>query len=148
MELFVQIKNREENSPDLRARAAAELGWILGWHREEYIRNAVEDDRRRFELTADRCVEEALELAGNNPAVLVRAGNYFRYQKRLTKSRELLQKAVYRRPEPKAHHQLGITLRQLALQEKGPEHAGNREPLETRRGEQRAVSDKRGTESR
>ena len=124
MELFVQIKNREENSPDLRARAAAELGWILGWHREEYIRNAVEDDRRRFELTADRCVEEALELAGNNPAVLVRAGNYFRYQKRLTKSRELLQKAVDLRSEPKAHHQLGITLRQLALQERGPGHAG------------------------
>ena len=119
MELFVQIKDREENSPDLRARAAAELGWILGWHREKYIRNAVEDERRRLKLTADRCFEEALELAGNNPAVLVRAGKYFRFQKKLTKSRELLQKAVDLRSEPKAHHQLGMTLRQLALQERG-----------------------------
>ena len=124
VELFVQIKDREENSPDLRARAAAELGWILGWHREKYIRNAVKDERRRLELTADRCFEEALELAGNNPAVLVRAGKYFRQRKRLTESRELLQKAVDLRSEPKAHHQLGITLRQLALQERGPGHAG------------------------
>ena len=115
----MQIKDREENSPDLRARAAAELGEILGWHREKYIRNAVEDERRRLELTADRCFEEAFELAGNNPAVLVRAGKYFRFQKKLTKSRELLQKAVDLRSEPKAHHQLGMTLRQLALQERG-----------------------------
>ena len=119
VELFVQIKDREENSPDLRARAAAEMGWILGWHREKYIRNAVKDERRRLELTADRCFEEALELVGNNPAVLVRAGKYFRQRKRLTESRELLQKAVDLRSESKANHQLGITLKQLALQERG-----------------------------
>ena len=119
MELFVQVKDREENSPDLRARAAAELGEILGWHREKYIRNAVKDERRRLEMTAGRCFEEAFELAGNNPAVLVRAGKYFRFKKKLTKSRELLQKAVDLRSEPKAHHQLGITLRQLALQKRG-----------------------------
>ena len=124
MELFVQIKDREENRPDLRARAAAELGEILAWHTEEYIRNAVEDEQRRLELTADRCFEEALELAGNNPAVLVRAGRYFRFQKNLTESRKLLQKAVDLRSEPKAHHQLGMTLRQLALQARGPGHAG------------------------
>ena len=124
IELFVQIKDRDENSPDLRARAAAELGESLGWQVEGYIRNAVEDERRRLKLTADRCFEEALELAGNNPAVLVRAGKYFRFQKKLTKSRELLQKAVDLRSEPKVHHQLGITLRQLALQERGPGHAG------------------------
>ena len=124
MELFVQIKDREENRPDLRARAAAELGEILGWQREERIRNAVKDEQRRLGLTADRCFEEALGLAEKNPAVLVCAGKYFRQQKKLTKSRELLQKAVDLRPEPKAHHQLGITLRQLALQEKGPGHAG------------------------
>ena len=120
----MQIKDRDENSPDLRARAWAELGVMFGRRTEVYIRNAVEDERRRLELTADRCFEEALELAGKNPAVLVRAGRYFRFQKKFTKSRELLQKAVDLRSEPKAHHQLGMTLRQLALQEKGLGHTG------------------------
>ena len=54
----------------------------------------------------------------------MRAGRYFRFQKNLTESRKLLQKAVYLRSEPKAHHQLGMTLRQLALQEMGPGHEG------------------------
>ena len=124
MELFVQIKDREENSPDLRARAAAELGEITCWQREERIRNAVEAEKRRLGLTAAQCFDEAIRLAENSPAVLVCAGKYFRHQKMLTKSRELLQKAVDLRSEPKAHHQLGMTLRQLALQERGPGHAG------------------------
>ena len=120
----MQIKDREENRPDLRARAAAELGEILGCQVEGYISNAVEDEQRRLKLTADRCFEEALELAGNNPAVLVRAGKYFRLQKELTESKKRLEKAVDLRSEPKVHHQLGITLRQLALQEMGPGHEG------------------------
>ena len=124
IELFVQIKDREENSPDLRARAAAELGEILGWQVDKHIRNAVEDEKRRLGLTAAQCFDEAIRLAENSSAVLVCAGKYFRQQKNLTKSRELLQKAVDLRSEPKAHHQLGITLRQLALQEWGPGHAG------------------------
>ena len=124
IELFVQIKDQRENSPDLRAKAAAELGEMLDWQREERIRNAVEDERRRLGLTAAQCFDEAIRIAENNPPVLVRAGKYFRHQKKLTESRELLQKAVDLRPEPKAHHQLGITLRQLALQERGPGHAG------------------------
>ena len=123
MELFVQIKDREENSPDLRARAAAELGEILGWQVDKHIRNAVEDEKRRLGLTAAQCFDEAIRLAENSSSVLVCAGKYFRQQKNLTKSRELLQKAVDLRSEPKAHHQLGITLRQLALQERGPGHA-------------------------
>ena len=124
MELYVQIKEQEENSPDLRGTAAAKLGKILSRQRNKHIKNAVEAERCRLELTADRCFEEALGLAEKNPAVLVCAGKYFRQQKKLTKSRELLQKAVDLRPEPKAHHQLGITLRQLALQEMSPGHAG------------------------
>ena len=124
IELFVQIKDREENRPDLRARAAAELGEILGKQQDKHIRNAVEDEKRRLGLTAAQCFDEALGLAENSPPVLVCAGKYFRHQKNLTKSRELLQKAVDLRPELKAHHQLGITLRYLALQERGPGHAG------------------------
>ena len=124
IELFVQIKDREENSPDLRGKAAAELGEMLDWQREESLRNAVEDEKRRLGLTAAECFDEAIRIAENNPPVLVRAGKYFRHQKNLTKSRELLQKAVDLRSEPKAHHQLGLTLRQLALQERGPGHAG------------------------
>ena len=120
----MQIKDREENSPDLKARAAAELGEILGWQKEERIRNAVEDEKRRLGLTAAQCFDEAIRLAENSSAVLVCAGKYFRQQKNLTKSRELLQKAVDLRSDPKAHHQLGITLRHLALQEWGPGHAG------------------------
>ena len=124
IELFVQIKDREENRPDLRARAAAELGEILGKQQDKHIRNAVEDEKHRLGLTAAQCFDEALGLAENSPAVLVCAGKYFRHQKNLTKSRELLQKAVDLRSEPKAHHQLGLTLRYLALQERGPGHAG------------------------
>ena len=124
IELFEQIKERNENSPDLRARAAAELGEILSWQREESLRNAVEDEKRRLGLTAAQCFDEAIRLAENSPAVLVCTGKYFRHQKNLTKSRELLQKAVDLRSDPKAHHQLGITLRLLALQERGPVHAG------------------------
>ena len=124
IELFVQIKERKENSPDLRGKAAAELGEMLDWQREESLRNAVEDEKRRLGLTAAQCFDEAIRIAENNPPVLVRAGKYFRHQKNLTKSRELLQKAVDLRPESKAHHQLGLTLRQLALQERGPGHAG------------------------
>ena len=118
IELFVQIKNREENSLDLRAKAAAELGEILSWQQDEHIRKAVEEMQRRLRLTtADQCFDEALRLAPNNPPVLVRAGKHFRYQKKMTKARQLLEKAVRLRPEPKAHHQLGITLKQLAFQE-------------------------------
>ena len=120
----MQIKDREENRPDLRARAAAELGEILGKQQDKHIRNAVEDEKHRLGLTAAQCFDEALGLAENSPAVLVCAGKYFRQQNNLTKSRELLQKAVDDRSEPKAHHQLGITLRYLALQERGPGHAG------------------------
>ena len=109
IELFVQIKERKENSPDLRGKAAAELGEMLDWQREESLSNAVEDEKRRLGLTAAQCFDEAIRLAKNNPPVLVRAGKYFRHQKNLTKSRELLQKAVDDRSEPKAHHQLGIT---------------------------------------
>ena len=105
----MQIKDRE-NSPDLRARAAAELGEILGWQVDKHIRNAVEDEKRRLGLTAAQCFDEAIRLAENSSAVLVSAGKYFRQQKNVTKFRELLQKAVDLRSEPKAHHQLGITL--------------------------------------
>ena len=120
----MQIKERKKNSPDLRGKAAAELGEMLDWQREESLRNAVEDEKCRLGLTAAQCFDEAIRIAKNNPPVLVRAGKYFRHQKKLIKSRELLQKAVDLRSEPKAHHQLGITLRQLALQERGPGHAG------------------------
>ena len=117
IELFVQIKDREENDPDLRAKAAAELGEILDRQKDKHIRNAVEGEKRRRGLTADQCFNDAIQLAENNPAVLVWAGKYFRHQRNLTRSKELLEKAVTIRPKEKAHYQLGITLRQLALQE-------------------------------
>ena len=121
IELFVQIKDREESDPDLRAKAAAELGEILGWQEDKHIMNAVEEEKRHRGLTAEQCFNEAIQLAENNPEVLVWAGKYFRHQGNLNRSKELLEKAVTIRPQEKAHHQLGITLKQLAFQEKGSE---------------------------
>ena len=81
IELFVQIKDREENDTNLRAKAAAELCGILSWEKDEHIRKAAEEERRRLGLTtADQCIDEALRLAPDNPSVLVRAGQHFRYQ--------------------------------------------------------------------
>ncbi|KAL8569209.1 hypothetical protein ACOMHN_051889 [Nucella lapillus] len=113
--LFVEIKDNQTNSPDLRARASAELGEILNWHPEEKMRTAIGKEQARLGINPAQCFEEAIRLAEDNPETLVFAGKFFRY-KNPTRSRELLKKAAIICPEPKVHHQLGLTLKKLALQ--------------------------------
>ncbi|KAL8569212.1 hypothetical protein ACOMHN_051892 [Nucella lapillus] len=115
IQLFVEIKDNQTNSPDLRAKASAELGELLNWNPEEKIRAAIDEEKARLRISCAQCFEEAIKLAEDNAEVLVWAGKFFRY-KNLRRSKELLEKAADIRPKPKAHHQLGLTLKKLALQ--------------------------------
>ncbi|KAL8569208.1 hypothetical protein ACOMHN_051888 [Nucella lapillus] len=136
IQLFVEIKDNQTNSPDLRARASAELGETLNWHAEEKMREAIDKEQALLRIRPAQCFEEAIQLAEDKPAALVCAGKFFRY-KNLRRSKELLEKAAIIRPEPKVHHQLGLTLRKLALQ--GQKQSRNYPPprnqgRDTRRG--------------
>ena len=117
IELFEQILEREENSSDLRAKAAAELGEILSQQKDKHIKKAMEEEQRRLGLTAAQCFDKAVRLSPENPAVLVRVGRYFRRQGNFDKAKELLQKAIDIRPETAAHSELGITLKELAFKQ-------------------------------
>ena len=117
IQLFEQILEREENSSDLRAKAAAELGEILSQQKDTHIKQAMEEEQRRLGLTAAQCFDKAVRLSPENPAVLVRVGRYFRRQGNFDKAKELLEKAIDIRPETTAHSDLGITLKHLALKQ-------------------------------
>ncbi|XP_070183625.1 uncharacterized protein, partial [Littorina saxatilis] len=116
IKLLVEIKDQEDLNENLRGKAAAVLGEILSCQGDTVLMAVVEEERRRLGLETSQCFEDALRLADSNPEVLVKAGKYF--QKDLPRSKELLEKAVSIRPEPKAHRQLGVTLKKLALQAK------------------------------
>ncbi|XP_070199615.1 uncharacterized protein [Littorina saxatilis] len=118
MKLLVEIKDREDLSGDLRGMAAAALGEILSWQSDKVLRAVVDEEQRCLGLETSQCFEDALRLADHNQALLVRAGKYYSFHGDLPRSKELLEKAVSIRPEPKAHHRLGVTLKELALQAK------------------------------
>ncbi|KAK7089294.1 uncharacterized protein [Littorina saxatilis] len=118
MKLLVEIKDREDLSGDLRGMAAAALGEILSWQSDKVLRAVVDEEQRCLGLETSQCFQDAFRLADHNQALLVRAGKYYYFHEDLPRSKELLEKAVSIHPEPKAHHRLGVTLKELALQAK------------------------------
>ena len=109
----------EEGSLEMKAAAAAELGDIL--HSCEFdkeLKNTVGKRGLDAGLDAAKCFDIAMQVEDRGGSNLVRAGKFFRYTRQLKKSEKALKKAVAVKDSSKVHHQLALTLRRMALEEK------------------------------
>ena len=121
VDLLLEIirSTEEEGSLEMKAVAAAELGDIL--HSCEFdkeLKNTVGKRGLDAGLDAAKCFDIVMQVEDRGGSNLVRAGKYFRYTGQLKKSEKALKKAVAVQDSSKVHHQLALTLRRMALEEK------------------------------
>ena len=118
--LLEMIRSAEEEGLlEIKAAAAAELGDIL--HSSEFdeeLKNTVGKRGLDAGLDAAKCFDIAMQVEDRRGSNMVRAGKFFRYTGQLKKSEKALKKAVAVQESSKAHHQLALTLRKMAFDER------------------------------
>ncbi|XP_076453038.1 uncharacterized protein LOC143288435 [Babylonia areolata] len=99
----------------LKAKAYAELALLMSNPRSADVKQLL---RKESGVTILQACEAALELDATDNSVLWKCGKLYRYFREIEKSLQLLKKAVSTRPTSKAYHNLGLTYKAMALNDK------------------------------
>ncbi|XP_025081268.1 uncharacterized protein LOC112556455 [Pomacea canaliculata] len=112
-DLLLEIRNSDAPEGQ-RAQALVELGMLLEqWWNAEM--SSVIERAKEKGITAEKCYEEAVQLAPEDVYVLAKCGKFFKIKNKLDKSREILERAIAIRPTTTAHHYLGNTFVRMAI---------------------------------
>ncbi|KAK7088436.1 uncharacterized protein [Littorina saxatilis] len=115
LRLYLGITKNCKSSNSLKAKAFAEIALVL------YVRNAEQLEsalQKEADMTVAQACEKALACDPDDNSALWKCGKLYRYLRQPDRSCELLKKATCLRPTTKGLHQLGLTYKALATQEK------------------------------